>query len=241
MVPKARIPALLLESRAIGCMTMPFDLPQPTGLRPDEAWLLLAQAAAPTVLDVCPPEDVELCPRLIPGAQVADPKAEIGSGPVITVCSKGGKLSQGLAACYRAVGQDVTFIEGGMAAWLNAGLPTISRHALSASGLYTAPLEDLTQASLTRWIVTRFLPNGSQLMTVHGNVAEATADRFDAPLLPSPEAAVLHFDLALPEIVLMQEAIAPLIPGVVRLHGPAEAGQTAMLALLDAAYAGTRP
>ncbi len=43
--------------------------------------------------------------------------------PVVVYCAQGHEISQGLAACLRALGADARVLQGGFEAWRSAGHP----------------------------------------------------------------------------------------------------------------------
>jgi len=50
-------------------------------------------------------------------------------GPVVVYCAYGHEISQGLVAALRAMGADARQLEGGIAAWREAGLAVIALDA----------------------------------------------------------------------------------------------------------------
>ena len=84
---------------------------------------------APAVVDVRLPEDVARDPRTLPGSVARDNRAAPAwarefagrGGPVVVLCQRGLKLSQGTVAWLRHEGVLAEALEGGFEAWRAAG------------------------------------------------------------------------------------------------------------------------
>lgn len=91
----------------------------------------LGLATAPLVLDVRRAADYAAEPRLIAGALrvEGDPlpvaAAHAAGRTVVAYCVKGHEVSRGAAAALAAAGHDARWLEGGVHAWRERGLPTI--------------------------------------------------------------------------------------------------------------------
>ena len=81
-------------------------MPAPQYISVEKFSRLVGRPDAPSIIDVCTEEDFAAMPRLIPGA-VRRPWAEVSTWagtlaasdrPIVVVCQKGLKLSQGVAA-----------------------------------------------------------------------------------------------------------------------------------------------
>lgn len=85
---------------------------------------MIGTGAAPTIVDVCLPEDFACDPRVIPTARRMDFKDAANTTwperDLVIVCQKGLKLSQGVAASLRARGVNARYLEGGMKRWAQA-------------------------------------------------------------------------------------------------------------------------
>ena len=78
-----------------------------------------------------PDEDFDADPRFIPGAvrrasrNVSDWAAEFAGRSAVVICEKGHNLSEGVAAWLRKPDASAEVLEGGIAAWAQAGLPLV--------------------------------------------------------------------------------------------------------------------
>ena len=88
---------------------------------------------APLVLDVRAPAPFAAEPRMVPGA--LQPEADVAAfaaahaegRPVVAYCVHGHEVSREAARVLARSGHDAAFLEGGLEAWIAAGLPTIRR------------------------------------------------------------------------------------------------------------------
>jgi rhodanese-related sulfurtransferase len=90
----------------------------------DELKKLVADGAAPTVVDVRRKSDYTAAPQTIETARWRDPEmvdawaGEIAKDrPVIVYCVKGGSVSQSVADRLMDKEVDVRYLEGGILAW----------------------------------------------------------------------------------------------------------------------------
>lgn len=110
-------------------------------ISPGEAQRRVRENPHTLVVDVQDAADVEAC-GLIPGAvpislgmlairadqelpeSFRDPRLQDRSRPIIVTCGAGGQAALGAYTLKQMGFQDVAFIDGGMKAWKEAGLPT---------------------------------------------------------------------------------------------------------------------
>ncbi len=97
-------------------------------IKPDELKKALEANEDLTVLDVRRKSDFEADSRMIPGASHKDPDEienwsnELSEGQrVIIYCVRGGSVSRAVYEKLLARNIDVSFIEGGIAAWKESG------------------------------------------------------------------------------------------------------------------------
>ena len=111
------------------------------GISPAEARARVERNPQTLLLDVQDGSDIAAC-GLIPGAvpislgmlavradselpaQFSDARLRDRSRPVIVTCGAGGQAALGAYTLQQMGFSDVAFIDGGMAAWKEAGLPT---------------------------------------------------------------------------------------------------------------------
>ena len=124
-----------------------------TTISPDKLARLIGTADAPVLIDVRTEADFAADPRVIPGSRrhdyrsVASWAKDYAGHPVVVVCEKGRKLSQGVAAWLHHEGIAAESLEGGILAWREAGQIL----------LHTGKLPPRDEAGRTRW-VTRARP-----------------------------------------------------------------------------------
>lgn len=110
-------------------------MPAPDAITPDKLSKLIGTPRCPILLDNRREALRREDPRLVPGVRpLADdrmsPDGIAGlaaglDGPVVTICAEGHGRSQGLAAMLRSHGIAAEYLEGGFAAWRDAGLPLV--------------------------------------------------------------------------------------------------------------------
>jgi len=182
----------------------------PSSITAKELYALLATPDAPIVIDVCIDEDFAADPRLIPSArrfpfgQIAQFRPRMNERPVIVVCQKGLKLSQGAAALLRTMGVDAAHLEGGNVTWRDQGLPLMgveltcsSRPALAFGepSVWVAP-HTSTLATLSGcWLVCRYFDPDARFLFVDPEMVPAVCDKFQGIPL---------FDRKKPEVGLAQ-------------------------------------
>ncbi|GAA6140613.1 rhodanese-like domain-containing protein [Hydrogenophaga sp. 5NK40-0174] len=94
----------------------------------------LIAGSAPLIVDVRRKEARATSGRDMPGAIWRDPehwlqwKDDIASRgiPLVLACAHGQEISQGLTTVMRVMGADARFLEGGIAAWIEAGGATVA-------------------------------------------------------------------------------------------------------------------
>jgi rhodanese-related sulfurtransferase len=102
---------------------------------PRSLYQALGAAQAPYVLDVRRDAAYQAEPRLIAGAlrpqgDVAEFSTTRGiAAPMVVYCVHGHEVSQQAAALLRSRGFDAAFLEGGLHAWMEQGLPTMRPRA----------------------------------------------------------------------------------------------------------------
>ena len=107
-------------------------MPTPDAITVTQLNRLIGTPDAPLILDVRTDEDDAADPRALPASirrdyqTVASWAGKYADRPVAVVCTRGLKLSQGVAAWLRHAGAKAEFLEGGFDAWKEGRvLPTI--------------------------------------------------------------------------------------------------------------------
>ena len=154
---------------------------------------LVGRPDAPSIIDVCTEEDFAAMPRLIPGA-VRRPWAEVSTWagtlaasdrPIVVVCQKGLKLSQGVAAWLRHARFSADVLEGGVQAWAAAGLPMVPavkippRDAQGRTVWVTRQRPKIDRVACP-WLIRRFVDPAAVFLFVAPSEVRAVAERFGA-------------------------------------------------------------
>jgi len=178
-------------------------------------------AHAPFVLDVRISEDVATRPAWLPLSVRAE--AELYAGwlpslaaevrgvrgtclpypPIVVVCHRGLKISQGIAALLRAEGVSAVHLVGGCEAWAQTNLAMRktsprwlagSRPVLSpgdvAAPVFVLPQRPQFAGLVAAWTAIRFVDPTARILTVDPTAISAVAERFQAIELPSDVASL---------------------------------------------------
>lgn len=157
----------------------------------DKLWKLAGTPRCPVIVDVRTAEDFAKDPRLVPGSVRFDyasaPRwgSTFSGQQVVVLCQRGAKLSQGTAAWLRLAKSDAVTLEGGFAAWLEAGLPLVPMAKLPA------PDADGRTVWVTRhrpkidriacpWLIRRFVDPGASFLFVPPADVIDVSQRFSA-------------------------------------------------------------
>lgn len=157
-------------------------MPGPNSMTPAQLGRLLGTPDAPLILDVRLAEDAAKDPRGIPTARrVAH--AEVTAAPgqkVVVVCQHGKKLSEGAAALLRCQGALAEVLEGGHAAWAEAGLPLIPFVLLPDTGLWVTRHRPKIDRIACPWLIRRFINPAARFLFVAPAEVSAVATHFAA-------------------------------------------------------------
>lgn len=224
----------------------------PPAISIHELAAILGHRDAPMIFDVCLPEDHALDPRLIPGAlqmshhdAVADESID-ASAPVVIVCQKGLKLSQGVTALLRAEGRFVQYLEGGMQAWSAADLPLWPMTGglpLGQTGLHWAIGTPLTALQLfDAWTVARFVDPRARFALIAADQAEAMSERFATPNVSLSHyvravAGALHAPFKVISTSIATPEISTMLEGYCTAHPPVERTVRESFAMFDGLWA----
>ena len=162
-----------------------------TSISPDKLFRLVGTANAPALVDVRIDDDFAADPRLIPGAlrrshlAVHDWGPQMEAGPVVVICHKGQKLSEGTAAWLRHASVAAEILEGGHAAWKAAGLPTVPasklpKRDLQGRTVWVTRSRPKIDRIACPWLIRRFVDPGAVFLFVASSEVAGVAERFEA-------------------------------------------------------------
>ena len=163
----------------------------PTTISCNKLSRLIGIPGGPAIIDVRTDEDFRADPRLIPGSQrrshadVQAWAAQLRGRSSVIVCQRGGKLSQGAAAWLRHGGVPAETLDGGFAAWAEAGLPLLRAERLpprDARGrtVWVTLARPKVDRIACPWLIRRFVDPAAVFLFVAPADVEAVAERFDA-------------------------------------------------------------
>lgn len=163
----------------------------PNEISPTKLNRLIGTHQCPTIIDVCIDEDFEEDPRLVPTAirvphtNISKIAATFKTSKVVVVCQKGLKLSQGAAAMLRTNGIDCEYLEGGIHAWRDAGLPLIPYAKIPARNsdghtLWVTRLRPKVDRIACLWLIRRFIDPTAKFLFVSSSQVQNVAEKFDA-------------------------------------------------------------
>jgi rhodanese-related sulfurtransferase len=141
-------------------------------ISPRELYQQLGTAQAPIVIDVRKPADYAASDRCIVSAvhrapeEVARWGKELPAGrPVVVHCVRGHQVSQGAAAALAAAGHDVSYLEGGIVGWSEAGLATRRKVGVATDKWVTRERPKIDRIACP-WLIARFIDPGAQFIYV---------------------------------------------------------------------------
>jgi rhodanese-related sulfurtransferase len=158
----------------------------------DKLSRLIGTAKAPTLIDVRIDEDFAADPRLIPGAMrrsyrdVQEWAPQLaGQSPVVVICQKGKKLSEGAAAWLRQSGIAAESLEGGHLGWTETQRPAVPadkvpRRDGRGRTVWVTRARPKIDRIACPWLIRRFIDPAAVFLFVAPAEVEAVADRFDA-------------------------------------------------------------
>ena len=199
----------------------------PTSISVQKLSRLVGTPKCPAIIDVRTDEDFAAHPRFIPGsarrsfASAATWAPEFAGRPAVAVCQKGMKLSEGTAAWLRHSGIPADILEGGFAAWVEAGLPLVPDAKIpprDASGrtVWVTRSRPKIDRIACPWLIRRFVDPAAAFLFVAPAEVAAVADRFGATPFDIEHVAWSHrgetctFDTMVSEFGLATEPLLRL-------------------------------
>ena len=155
-------------------------------ISPEKLARLIGTPTCPTIIDVRP-DAAELLPAALrrPADNVGQWAGALMRQKVVVACVHGHERSAGVAAILRSEGKDAEVLEGGFAAWREAGLPVIEAAKLpqpDAMGrtVWVTRTRPKVDRIACPWLIRRFVdPDAVFLFVAPADVA-GVAERFGA-------------------------------------------------------------
>ena len=160
-------------------------------ISPDKLFRMIGSSQSPEMIDVRDAEGIAERRFLIPSCvwrdygRVADFSDRHAGKRVVVVCSKGKKLSEGVAAHLRLVGSQAEILEGGIEAWAGAGLPlvpiaSLPQQHITGGTLWVTRSRPKIDRIACPWLIRRFVDPHARFLFVSASEVEAVAERFAA-------------------------------------------------------------
>ncbi len=152
-------------------------------ISPQNLYARQGTAAAPIIIDVRRAEAFDADDTMIIGAvrrtleDAATWRASLPKGrDVAAYCVHGKEVSQGVADALRKAGVGAVFVEGGIAAWKAAGLPTRRKRDASENKWVTREHPKIDRIACP-WLISRFVkPDAEFIYVPQNDVAKVAAD-----------------------------------------------------------------
>jgi rhodanese-related sulfurtransferase len=137
----------------------------------NDLYARLGTAAAPLLLDVRRQAAFDADDRLIVGAlRLAPEDVERGrkDRPVVAYCVHGHEVSQDAADALRKAGVEASYLEGGIAGWTEARLPTRRKRGAVENKWVTREHPKIDRIACP-WLISRFVNPGAEFIYVPPN------------------------------------------------------------------------
>jgi rhodanese-related sulfurtransferase len=172
-------------------------------ISPEKLSRLVGTPRCPLLIDVRIQEDFAAGPRLIPGSlrrsheSVDTWGAALDGRNAVVICQQGRKLSEGVAAWLRHAGVAAEILDGGFAAWTEAGLPTVTdavippRDAQGRTVWVTRGRPKIDRLACP-WLIRRFVDPVARILFVAAEHVLAAADELSAIPFDVPDTDFSH-------------------------------------------------
>lgn len=162
-------------------------MPALNSISTDKLSRLIGTASAPALVDIREDRTTGLVPASLPlaAASVSQWSPGLAGRPVIVIDEDGAGVAPGLAAWLRSEAIDAELLDGGFAAWRDAGLPLLSTTRLprrDAQGrtLWVTRARPKVDRIACPWLIRRFVDPAARFLFVAPADVLETARRFDA-------------------------------------------------------------
>jgi len=153
-------------------------------ISPDKLFRLIGTSACPTLIDLRDNPS-----RLVPSATplphgAVETWAERLSRPAVVICEQGKEKAASAAAWLRHEGIDAEILEGGIAAWNTAGLPTVDASKLpprdsQGRTLWVTRARPKVDRIACPWLIRRFVDPSAVFLFVAPSEVEPVAEQLD--------------------------------------------------------------
>lgn len=192
----------------------------------DKLARLVGTPQSPVIIDVRDAEALGSEPHVLPGSlgrpwqQAGQWLPEINGTAFVVTCAAGGPKSEGIAALLRTAGHNAEILEGGIAAWREAMLPTIPLAKLppTSPSLWVTRVRPKIDRIACPWLIRRFVDPLAQFLFVSASEVSAVAERFEAVPFDIQDVHWSHrgelctFDVMIKEFGLTFPALQKLAP-----------------------------
>lgn len=157
----------------------------------DKLGRLIGTPACPILIDVRTDDDFAADPKLIPTAirrnhyDVSEWAPRYADKPVIAICARGRKTSEGVAAWLRVAGSAANILDGGMEAWTAAKLPLVPaakippRDAQGRTVWVTRARPKIDRIACP-WLIRRLIDPSAIFLFVTASEVASVAEQFNA-------------------------------------------------------------
>lgn len=164
----------------------------------EDLYKTIGTASAPLVVDVRRPDDFNADDGQIVGVirrlptEVDQWRREIPDDRrVVAYCVRGQQVSQSVAAALAAAGVDASYVEGGITAWRERGLPMRRRIGAAPSKWVTRERPTIDRIACP-WLVNRFIDPEAEFIFVPAATVLDTAERTNATPYDIPNVEFGH-------------------------------------------------
>jgi rhodanese-related sulfurtransferase len=155
-------------------------------ISPDKLFRLVGTPSCPTIIDVRP-DGQELLPASLrrDADTVNDWAGALAGRKVVVACVHGLERSAGVAAILRSEGVQAEVLEGGVAAWADAGLPLIEAAGLPERDplgrtVWVTRARPKVDRIACPWLIRRFIDPSARILFVAPSEVAGVAERFGA-------------------------------------------------------------
>ena len=155
-------------------------------ISPDKLIRLIGTPSCPVIIDVRPDGKEMLPTSLRRGAEaVSEWAGTLAGRRVVVACAHGLERSAGAAAILRSEGAHAEVLEGGVAAWADAGLPLIDAARLPGRDplgrtLWVTRARPKVDRIACPWLIRRFVDPSARILFVAPSEVAGVAERFGA-------------------------------------------------------------